>query len=114
MGERLAQWVSAFDAISLHTAHRAIQAMGPAAARAPAPGRRPVPPTALATDFAQVRDQQAEVRVQFVDVAQRHHARVALGHPSAEQQFADAAVALARVGLLDSLRRFEAGREVLP
>ncbi len=64
MGERLAQWVSAFDAISLHTAHRAIQAMGPAAARAQAPGRRPVPPAALAKDFAQVRDQQARAIAQ--------------------------------------------------
>jgi hypothetical protein len=64
MGERLAQWVSAFDAISLHTAHRAIQAMGPAATRVPAPGRRLVPPAALARDFAQVRDQQARAIAQ--------------------------------------------------
>jgi hypothetical protein len=38
--------------------------MGPAAARAPAPGRRPVPPAALAKDFAQVRDQQARAIAQ--------------------------------------------------
>lgn len=64
MGERLAQWVSAFDAISLHTAHRAIQAMGPSSAWVPAAGRRPVPPAALAKDFAQVRDQQARAIAQ--------------------------------------------------
>lgn len=64
LGDQLAQWVSAFDAISLHAAHRAIQAMGAAAARAPAPGRRPVPPATLARDFAQVRAQQARAIVQ--------------------------------------------------
>jgi hypothetical protein len=58
MGELLAQWVSAFDAISLHTAHRAIQAMGAAPARGPATRRPPVLPAALAKDFAQVRSLQ--------------------------------------------------------
>lgn len=64
MGERLAQWVSAFDAISLHTALRAIQATGAARGRAAATGPRPVPAAALARDFAQVRAQQARTIAQ--------------------------------------------------
>lgn len=64
LGDQLAQWVSAFDAISLHTALRAIQATGAAPARASASGRLPVPPAALAKDFAQVRDQQARAIAQ--------------------------------------------------
>ena len=64
MGDQLAQWVSAFDAISLHTALRAIQAPGAARGRAAAPGQRPVPPAALARDFAQVRAQQARAIAQ--------------------------------------------------
>ncbi len=64
MGDQLAQWVSAFDAISLHTALRAIQATGAVAGRTPAPVRRPHPPAALAADFAQVRAQQARAIAQ--------------------------------------------------
>ena len=64
LGDQLAQWVGAFDAISLHTALRAIQATGPAAARTAGPGRRPAPPAALAKDFAQVRGEQARAIAQ--------------------------------------------------
>jgi hypothetical protein len=64
LGEQLAQWVSAFDAISLHTAHRAIQALGTAPARRPATSAGAAPPAALAQDFAQVRSQQARAIAQ--------------------------------------------------
>lgn len=62
MAEQLAGWVSAFDAIGLHTSLRAVQALAdePVAAR-----RRAAPdPADLATDFRQVRDLQARAIAQ--------------------------------------------------
>lgn len=54
---QLAGWVSAFDAIGLHQAHKAIQSLS-----GKAPGAADTPPdgmAALADDFARVRAQQA-------------------------------------------------------
>ena len=57
---QLAGWVSAFDAIGLHQAHKAIQAIQAIPDRSP--GAADTPPdgmAALADDFARVRAQQA-------------------------------------------------------
>ena len=62
MAEQLAGWVSAFDAIGLHTSLRAVQALAdePVAAR-----RRAAPdPADLAADFRQVRDLQSRAIAQ--------------------------------------------------
>ncbi len=59
---QLAGWVSAFDAIGLHQAHKAIQAIpdrSPGDGATPRRGAPAVPPAALADDFARVRAQQA-------------------------------------------------------
>lgn len=58
MAGRLGQWVSAFDAIGLHGAHRTIQAMG----TAPVRGARPV--TGLAAAFTQARQTLARAIAQ--------------------------------------------------